>query len=311
MSTRKVTNTVQRFAVSVPLPERIKAILFITPLSVFYIPFLILPTIMLMGMSLFSGTTFQTLEFVGLANYEFLFARGTIWLALQNSLIYSIGHTVLGVGGGLLIAMALLKSYSHIQKYLRFLYMLPLAMMGVAVGFTWGYIYNPRDGVLIAIAEMIDPDVYISILGNPDTALLGIIAIGGWRGIGFYSVIWVIALLNVDERYYEVAKLDNVGAWPTFRYITLPLTKSIGMFLVLHSMIGSMKMFAYFWVLTEGGPAGATEVLITYMYKLGVKQSMLGRGAAVGVFLFLAVLVMTIGIERVFGLEPEWERGVQ
>jgi ABC-type sugar transport system permease subunit len=266
---------------------------------------------MLIAMSLFSGATFQNLEYVGLANYQYLLERGTIWLALQNSLIYTIGHTVICVGGGLLISLVIMRAYSFIQQYLRFLYMVPLAMMGVAVGFIWGYMYNPRSGAIPALIEMVRPDMFLNILGNPDLALLAIIIVGGWRGLGFYTTIWVIALLNVDERYYEAARLDGVGSWATFRHITLPLTKSIGMFLVLHSMIGSMKMFAYFWVLTQGGPARATEVLITYMYKLAFMQNALGRAAAVGVFLFLAVLVMTIGIERVFGLEPEYERGVQ
>jgi ABC-type sugar transport system permease subunit len=309
MSFRQVSR-IQELVPDLGRLEPIKSILFLTPLAIFYIPFLIVPAVLLGAMSLFAGSTFQNLQFVGLANYRFLLDQGIIFKALLNSILYTIGHTVICVGGGLLVSLAILQAYSFIQRHLRFLYMIPLAMMGVAVGFIWGYMYNPRAGAIPALVEMVNPDAFVNILGNPDSALLAIILVGGWRGLGFYTTIWVIALLNVDERYYEAARLDGVGSWATFRYITLPLTKSIGLFLVLHSVIGSMKMFAYFWVLTQGGPARATEVLITYMYKIGFKQAALGRAAAVGVFLFLSVLVITILIERVFGLEPSYQRAV-
>jgi ABC-type sugar transport system permease subunit len=134
--------------------------------------------------------------------------------------------------------------------------------------------------------------------------------VGGWKGLGFYTTIWMIGLMNVDEKYYEAAKIEGVGSWATFRHITIPLTKPIGMFLLLVSVIGSMKMFAYFWVISEGGPGHASEVLITYMYKLGFKQHAFGRAAAVGVVLFLSILAFTLVIENVVGLEAEYERGV-
>lgn len=284
---------------------------YLTPLAVFYVPFLLFPASVLAILSLFAGSRLADLQFVGLANYQFLLDDGVIFLAIQNSVIYTIGHTVLCVGGGLLIAVFITATYRRLQKYLRFFYMLPMAMMGVAVGFIWGYIYNTRNGVLAAIIDEVAPDTFFTVLGDPEIVLSGIILVGGWKGLGFYTTIWMIGLLNVDERYYEAARLEGVSSWVTFRHITLPLTKSIGMFLVLVSVIGSMKMFAYFWVLTEGGPGHASEVLITYMYKLGFLQSNLGKAAAVGVILFAMILVFTIVIERVFGFESDYERGVQ
>jgi ABC-type sugar transport system permease subunit len=214
------------------------------------------------------------------------------------------------VGLGLVVAEAILASYSVIQKYLRFLYMLPMAMMGVAVGFIWKYMYNTRQGAIPALVHTVNPDAFVNILGNPDYVLTAIMLVGGWKGLGFYTTIWMIGLMNVDEKYYEAAKIEGVGSWATFRHITIPLTKPIGMFLLLVSVIGSMKMFAYFWVISEGGPGHASEVLITYMYKLGFKQHAFGRAAAVGVVLFLSILAFTLVIENVVGLEAEYERGV-
>lgn len=310
MSTTTLSDRIRRFRRNFDSEGSLLPLAYMTPLAVFYVPFLLFPAAVLAILSLFSGPRLADLEFVGLSNYQFLADQGVIFLAIQNTIIYTIGHTVICVGGGLVIAVFITATYERLQKYLRFAYMLPMAMMGVAVGFIWGYIYNTRTGVLAALGEVLAPDTFFTVLGDPQLALSGIIVVGGWKGLGFYTTIWMIGLLNVDERYYEAARLEGVSSWVIFRHITIPLTKSIGMFLVLVSVIGSMKMFAYFWVLTEGGPGRSTEVLITYMYKLGFLQSNLGRAAAVGVILFGLILLMTIGIERVFGLEPEYERGV-
>jgi ABC-type sugar transport system permease subunit len=261
-------------------------------------------------MSFFEGQSLTSLEFVGLANYRFLMRDGIIFLALRNTVLYTIGHTILTVGIGLVVAQAILVSYSVVQKHLRFLYMLPMAMMGVAVGFIWKYMYHPRQGAILSLVEVFDPDLFVNIIGNPDLVLTSIMLVGGWKGLGFYTTIWMIGLMNVDKKYYEAARLEGVGSWATFRHITLPLTKNIGMFLLLVSVIGSMKMFAYFWVISEGGPGHASEVLITYMYKLGFIQQAFGKAATVGVVMFLSILAITLLIEKVVGLEAEYERAV-
>jgi ABC-type sugar transport system permease subunit len=310
MSTSTILDSATNAVPGLESTDTIRALGFLTPLAVFYVPFLIVPALLLWVMSFFAGSSLTNLEFVGLANYEFLLNDGVIFLALQNTVLYTIGHTILTVGLGLVVAEAILASYSFMQKYLRFLYMVPMAMMGVAVGFIWNYMYHPRQGAIPIFVRAIDPDAFLNILGNPELVLSAIMLVGGWKGIGFYTTIWMIALLNVDEKYYEAARLEGVGRWATFRHITIPLTKPIGMFLLLVSVIGSMKMFAYFWVMTEGGPNHASEVLITYMYKLGFKQNAFGKAAAVGVVLFISVLVFTIIIERVVGLETEYERAV-
>jgi ABC-type sugar transport system permease subunit len=310
MSTSTIFDSVKQNATEIPFEPKLESIAFLTPLAVFYIPFLILPAVLLAVMSFLAGSTLTEMEFVGLTNYEFLLNDGVIFLALRNTVLYTIGHTILTVGLGLVVAEAILASYSFMQKYLRFLYMVPMAMMGVAVGFIWNYIYHPRQGAIPLFVQTLDPGRFVNILGNPDLVLSAIMLVGGWKGLGFYTTIWMIALLNVDEKYYEAAKLEGVGKWATFRHITIPLTKPIGMFLLLVSVIGSMKMFAYFWVMTEGGPGHASEVLITYMYKLGFKQNAFGKAAAVGVVLFISVLAFTLLIERVIGLETEYERAV-
>lgn len=310
MSTRTIFDSAIKIVPGIKSTQTLESIAFLTPLAIFYIPFLILPAVLLGVMSFFSGPSLTSLEFVGLANYQFLLNDGVIFLAIQNSVLYTIGHTILTVGLGLVVAEAILASYSIIQKYLRFLYMVPMAMMGVAVGFIWNYMYHPRQGAIPLFIRTFDPDAFLNILGNPELVLSAIMLVGGWKGIGFYTTIWMIALMNVDEKYYEAARLEGVGRWATFRHITIPLTKPIGMFLLLVSVIGSMKMFAYFWVMTEGGPGHASEVLITYMYKLGFVQNSFGRAAAVGVVLFISVLAFTILIEKVVGLETEYERAV-
>jgi ABC-type sugar transport system permease subunit len=236
-------------------------------------------------------------------------ANGGILLrAITHNLIYTTGNTILTVGGGLVIAVGIQASYKRIRKYLRFIYMLPFAMMTVGVAFIWRFMYHPRVGALNNILAMVSEE-FSSILwlGNGDIVMFSIIIVGVWQSIGFYTTIWMVGLLNIDEVYYEAAKLDGASGLAQFRHITLPLLKPIGVFLLLVSLIGSLKIFAYVWAMTQGGPAYNSEVLVTYMFKLGFKQTNMGQAAAVGVVLFGLILVVTLLATRVVGLDTDYE----
>jgi ABC-type sugar transport system permease subunit len=176
------------------------------------------------------------------------------------------------------------------------------------VAFIWRFMYHPRVGALNNVLAMVSED-FSSILwlGDGDIVMFSIIIVGVWQSIGFYTTIWMVGLLNIDEVYYEAAKLDGAGSLAQFRHITLPLLKPIGVFLLLVSLIGSLKIFAYVWAMTQGGPAYNSEVLVTYMFKLGFKQTNMGQAAAVGVVLFALILAVTLLATRVVGLDTDYE----
>lgn len=291
--------------------ERLRAAGFLTPLAMFYVPFMIIPAGSLFAISLFSGSRVANLEFVGFQNYVILVNDGLLVKSIIHNLMYTTGNTIFTVGGGLLIALAIQASLKRLRKYLRFIYMLPFAMMTVGVAFIWRFIYHPRVGAMNIILSKFNPE-WSSILwlGNGDIVMYSIIIVGVWQTIGFYTTIWMVGLLNIDEQYYEAAKLDGAGKYAQFRYITLPLVKPIGVFLLLVSLIGSLQLFAYVWAMTQGGPFHSSEVLVTYMFKLGFKQTNMGQAAAVGVVLFLLILLVTLITTRVVGLDTEYDTAV-
>jgi multiple sugar transport system permease protein len=281
---------------------------YLFPLGAFYVPFMIIPSVGLFVISLFAGSRLANLEFVGFQNYVSLANGGILFRAIKHNLIYTGGNTILTVGGGLAIALGIHASYKRLRKYLRFVYMLPFAMMTVGVAFIWRFMYHPRVGALnIILSEINQSFANILWLGDGDIVMFSIIIVGVWQSIGFYTTIWMVGLLNIDETYYEAAKLDGASRWAQFRHITLPLLKPIGVFLLLVSLIGSLKLFAYVWAMTQGGPAYNSEVLVTYMFKLGFKQTNMGQAAAVGVVLFLLILVVTLLTTRVVGLDTDYD----
>ena len=269
---------------------------------------MVIPSVGLFVISLFSGSRLGNLQFVGLQNYISLVNGEILLQAIKHNLIYTVGNTILPVGGGLVIAVGIQASYKRLRKYLRFVYMLPFAMMTVGVAFIWRFMYHPRVGALNILLSEISQDFSdILWLGNGDIVMYSIIIVGVWQSIGFYTTIWMVGLLNIDETYYEAAKLDGASKYAQFRHITLPLLKPIGVFLLLVSLIGSLKLFAYVWAMTQGGPAYNSEVLVTLMFKLGFKQTNMGQAAAVGVILFLLILVITLVTTRVIGLDADYD----
>ncbi len=274
------------------------------PVGLFYIPFLVIPIGIVFVFSLFSWTSITDLTFVGLANYERVLTDGFFYAVLGNTITYTLGNTVLTVGGGLILALSIQAAYSRVRVVLQTLYLLPYAIMPVGVGMIWALMYHPQVGAVNTLLETVGIGWQPQWLGS-DLALYSVIFAGSWQSVGFYTVIWLVGLASIDQRYYEAAKIDGAGAIARFRYVTLPLLKPIGVFLILISIITSLRIFGLVWIMTRGGPGYASEVMVTWMYRVAFIENNFGLAAAIGVILFCLTLVVAAGISRVFGLTEE------
>lgn len=307
MSTRSLSDLQNRIDSRIGKTPRRLAWLF--PLSAFYIPFLVLPIILVFIGSFFRWEQLAEAQFVGLDNYIWALTTPLFYRVLGNTFLYTLGNTTLTVGGGLFLALMVYHTYSWLRQIYQVIFLIPYAIMSVGVGMIWQLMYHPRTG---AVNELLELTGLLSVFGlesaplwtgSSTLALPSIIVAGAWWSIGFYTVIWMVGLANIDKTLYEAAKIDGANPIQTFRYITLPQLKPIGLFLVIISIITSLRVFGLVWVMTQGGPARASEVMVTWMYKLGFIRIDMGRAATVGVLLFIVTMFVAMLTIRSAGLE--------
>jgi multiple sugar transport system permease protein len=172
--------------------------------------------------------------------------------------------------------------------------MLPYAMPTLVSVLVWKWMYNDVAGVLNYLATQARlTDHPILWLGDPNVALPSVIAVNVWRGFPFFVITILAGLQTVPQELYDAAKVDGAGVWPRFRQVTLPGILPVVAVTTLFSAILTFNDFSIIWILTQGGPGNATQVLATLTYKISIPGLELGKGVAVSV-LMLPILVAMI-----------------
>jgi raffinose/stachyose/melibiose transport system permease protein len=196
----------------------------------------------------------------------------------------------MGLALGLLVSSQLKGA-----RLFKLLYFIPMMLSAVAIGITWKFVYEPSYGLLNAALRLVGlGSLARGWLGEPALALAAVIATICWEFIPFYMVIFAAALAGVSKELIEAAYIDGASPSVTFFRITLPLLKGTIRTAAILSLTGSLKYFGLIYVMTEGGPNHATELLATYMYKQAFTSFSMGYGSTVAVFMFLISFVLTV-----------------
>jgi len=243
--------------------------------------------------------------FVGLENYRLLLSSPDFWNAARVTAIYTVGVTVLGLATGLAVALALNQRLFGRTVY-RAVFFTPVMTATVAAGVVWGLLFDPVNGMVnlgLKAVGITGP----RWLSDPTWALPAVIAVGVWKRLGFNMVLYLAGLQAIAPEYGEAAAMDGASAWQRFRHITWPLLTPTTVLLTIMSLIDSFQAFDHVYVMTSGGPMGATEVLPLYLYKQGFRLFHLGYASAVGWVIFLVVFVATLLQWRVSG-DGGWRR---
>jgi multiple sugar transport system permease protein len=267
---------------------------FVGPALILALVFLVLP---LLGAFVFSTAKIAPLSgkitWVGLDNYASMISDPTFYRALVNTAVF-IGLTVPGsMAIGLALAV-LMNSVLPARKVFRTIIYLPLVISGVAVGLIGTFLFNETIGVLDNISESLGlPSV--AWQSNGASAFASVVLMTLWIRVGFTMIIYLAGLQSVPVELQESAQVEGANAWQRFRFITLPLLGPSTFFLLVMNVIYSFQVFDTVYVLTNGGPGSATEVLGTYAYKTAFGPAReQGYGAAIGVVIFLLTLTFTI-----------------
>ena len=235
---------------------------------------------------------------VGLENYRKVLTENTFWISMKNVGIITICNVIICVTFPMLAAIMVYSCKNkHISNFFKILYIIPMVVPSLVVFLMWKWIYAFDTGAINQLLRLCGLDNLVhSWLGEPGTALAAIIMIGfpfiGAFGLQF--LVYLGALLNISVDICESARLDGIKWWQNIIYIELPLLKPQMKMFVMLAIINSMQSFENILVLTEGGPGKSTIVPALYMYKQAFTYSNMGYASAIGVLLFLLVLLFTV-----------------
>lgn len=252
-------------------------------------------------------------QFVGLSNYLRLFQDPVFYRALVNNLIYLLIVVTIQLTVGLLFAVLLtyLKKRANLIKTI---YYVPCIVTTVAIGQLFRSIYSTNpEGLLNEILKAVGlGGLATSWLTNLNTVLTAVSLPEGWRFIGMYMVIFYAALVSLDESVYEAAKIDGASELQILFKIKIPMIKDILLLTLTMCLTGALRGFDIPYLLTNGGPGNASELMSTYMYKQAFTNNQYGYGSALAVFIIIESILVVIILRRLFArFDQKSERNAQ
>ncbi len=267
------------------------AILLLPNILGFFI-FTLFPVAASFLLSFTSWDMLQPIQWVGLQNYTELFRDEIFVKVFWNTLYFSAVTVPSGIVISLLLAVALDQGIKGIKFY-RAAYFLPVISSMVAVAVVWQWIYNPEYGVLNYFLGLIGIDGP-SWLTSTVWAMPAVMITSIWKGLGFNMLIFLAGLQSIPDSYYEAADIDGARRIDKFRYVTVPLLSPTTFFVTVMSFIGSFQVFDSVFLMTQGGPARSTSVIVHYLYENAFKYFRMGYASSMAYVLFFMVLIITL-----------------
>ncbi len=234
----------------------------------------------------------DNISFIGLDNYRQLIDDSDFWRSLQTTGIFIAFGVPSIIVISLTIALGLNASDSRFFRALRTFYFLPAITAIVAISLIWGFMYNTQFGLLNYILTSVGLSP-VNWLSDPDIAKLSVAIVAIWRATGLNTIIFLAALQSIPSDYYEAAAIDGADGWARFRWITFPLLRFALLFVTVTTLIAWLQFFDEPFVLTDGGPVGATTSISLFIYKEGFSLNQFGYASAGTVVLFLIIVTVT------------------
>lgn len=234
-------------------------------------------------------------EFTGLENYHRLFFEDR---SFRRAFLNNVTYTVIFLTLPMIMALAgasLLAPLRKAAMLYRIGLFIPYVLPSVITVFIWTQLMDPKRGLGAQLASFGIPGLNQPFLGKPNTALPAIAFIDNWHWWGFLMVLFLAGMQAIPADLYEAARIDGASRWQEFRDVTLPGIRPTIIFMVLMTSIWSFLVFDYIWITTQGGPAGASEVLATLVYKAAFNNFEAGYAAAIGLTMSaLAGLIISV-----------------
>lgn len=230
--------------------------------------------------------------FVGLGNYLSLLISAEFWRVMLNTVYYMVGSIPTAMFLALVLALALNEKIRFLA-FFRSSIFAPVISCIIAMSAVWLWMYDPINGLLNYFLQLVgfNPMQWLS---DTKTAMLSLIIMDIWKHTGYDMIIYLAGLQSIPEEFYEAAKIDGAGRWERFRHITWPLLAPTTLFILIISVIRRFQVFSMVHTMTQGGPAGATDVIVYYLYEKAFQDFNMGYAFAISYILFIVILAATL-----------------
>ncbi|MFV0451458.1 MAG: carbohydrate ABC transporter permease [Propioniciclava sp.] len=284
-----------------PWRERLVGLAFLIPALLLFAVFVVYPIIYNIQASMLDWDGVNAGVPIGLGNYAALVRDPIFHKALINSALW-IPLTIIPQGvTGFLLAVALNQKLTGSTVY-RALFFIPAILSPVVVGIVWQRIMDPFNGVLTQVGKATGLEFLTNnYLSDPKTAIFAVIFVNVWMWTGFSMLFYLAGLQLIDPSVLEAARIDGASGFQTLTRITFPLLKSTTLSLILLGVIGSLKTFELVYVMTEGGPNHASEMLPTFAFLEAFRLQNVGYASAISMVLLVIAIVSSLSMVRVFG----------
>ena len=285
----------------------IAATVFLLPALALIAVFMIYPVIDTFVISAYSWNGISSNRiFIGLQNWKTLISDKSFWSAFSHNIVVMVLSIVLQIPIGMLLATFLDAGGKKFNIF-KIIWFLPYLMSSVAIGFLFTYALATNGGIFSALATLLSgKKVSVDLLGQNPNALFAVIGVMAWQFTPFYMVYFIAGYGNIDTSVYEAAVIDGATRGQYIRQIAIPLLGPIFKTACTMSLIGSLKYFDLIWNLTGGGPAGGTELMATYMYKLSFQQFNMGYGSCVAAGMFILITAIALLFQKIFVVKEDY-----
>lgn len=267
--------------------------LFLAPNLIGFIIFMLIPFLYAFYISFFNWDGITEMQFTGLRNYVKLITNEGFRISFVNTLYYTLLNVPLIIIFGLGLALAV-NTITKCKALFRTVFFLPNIVTVVSIVIVWQAFYHPVYGPLTMILKALGVENTPQWISDPKWAMICIIIMSIWINAGYYMIIFLAALNNVPESYYEAAEIDGAGKISRFFNITLPMISPSMFFAIIIAIINSFKVFDQVALLTQGGPGRSTNVLVYYVYQQSFKYYKFGEASAAAFILFALILIITV-----------------
>lgn len=266
---------------------------FLLPNFLGFLIFTFIPVLAALLLSFTDWDLLQAPRWAGLANYRRLARDPLFHRVMRNTATYVLGTVPVQMTLALLVAMALNRRLPG-RLFFRTAYFMPVVSSTVAVALVWRWMFHADFGLINSALYAIGVSNPPNWLSSTRWALPAIMIMSVWQQIGFSMVLFLAGLQSIPQHLYEAAKIDGASAWQRFFNITLPMLSSTTFFILVISIINSFQVFDQALIMTEGGPANATNTIVFNIYRYGFQFFQMGYAASMAWVLFAAIFVVTL-----------------
>jgi raffinose/stachyose/melibiose transport system permease protein len=272
------------------------ALVFVGPAFLLYAAFSLSAIFESLALSLFRFNL-GALSWAGLANYRRMLTDSLFLSSIAHIFQLLVVVACLSLPMSFAVAWVLASGGSGAGIARSVMY-IPNLLSTVATGTMWAYLFDNQFGLVNRILRLFGSDIRQSLLSNPHTVLPVIGFVMAWHSVGFYAILFLVAIQNIPRDVMDSCRLDGFTQWQRIRFVILPLIFPTIQIVVVLAVTGAFKSFDYVYVLSGGGPNRASEVLSTYMYQVGFQHGNLGYAAGIGLVLFALSTVISRLIYR-------------